>query len=157
MTPLPTGPLRELLARAGNLTVRGERLSDAAQAAAGRGLEEMMQTPARRVLLDLLFREFARRVAARTDRATAALVRCRVCDRRDGDAAVYELHLQKNACRVVRGSSDRKPELTVTLDDHELIRLALGRSTPARAVLRGKLRLSGDVPGLAALLLSSRP
>jgi alkyl sulfatase BDS1-like metallo-beta-lactamase superfamily hydrolase len=151
--------LRALFELLDERSAESQRLSEGltriAQATTTRGLEELMRTPARRLVLEGLFRELGRRLDGKGSRAKPASVRCTVTGPTE-HSDVYELHFRDARCRVVRGATDRRPELRVTLDERELIRLATGRSTPAQALFSGRVKVGGDVAALAALFLSAR-
>ena len=56
-------------------------------------------------------------------------------------------------CRARRGEGARDPQLTITLDAAEFVRLATGNSDPMNAYFSGRVALAGDVM-LAAKLQS---
>jgi hypothetical protein len=108
-------------------------------------LERMMQTPARRVILDAIFWQMPRRIQRDYARALAASVRWHITGRPDGEHDVYQLDLDEGRCRIVRGPGDRDPRLTVTVDGVEFVRLATGAANPIQAYLSGRVGLAGDL------------
>jgi alkyl sulfatase BDS1-like metallo-beta-lactamase superfamily hydrolase len=132
------------------------RLILLAQNSASRGLGELLQTPARGVVLDALFFELARRLGGRRLPEATASVRVRVTGLASREPDVYELHFESGRCQVKRGRGERRPELTLTLDQGELVRLATGQTNPTQAVFSGRVRVGGDIAALAALFLTAR-
>ena len=128
------------------------RLAWLAAAIPDRQLEQLMRTPARRVVTEVIFlimpRYLDRRRAAGLDMA----IRWRVHgpgDRDDPD--VYDLIIAERRCRVTRGESQARPLVTVTLESTELLRLATGRTSPMQSYLAGHLSLRGDIMQAARL------
>jgi alkyl sulfatase BDS1-like metallo-beta-lactamase superfamily hydrolase len=117
-----------------------------------RQLEQLMRTPARRVVTEAIFlimpRYLDRRRAAGLDMA----IRWRVRTPGDeDDADVYDLIIAQGRCRVTRGASEARPLVTVSLDAIELLRLATGRTNPMQSYLAGRLSLRGDIMQAARL------
>ncbi len=108
-------------------------------------LDQVMQTPARRVVLEALFWQLSQRLDAAHPTTGNASIRWRITGRADGTVDVYNLEITEERCRVVRGPTDRRARLTITVEMVELVRLATGDSDPVRAYLRGGLALSGDL------------
>jgi len=107
-------------------------------------LGQMMQTPARRVVLEVLFWQLAQRVDAAGGVKTAALVRWRILGSEEV-LDVYEIELAGGRSQIVRRLTERQPRLTISIDAVELLRIASGESDPARTYLRGGLAVSGDL------------
>lgn len=107
-------------------------------------LEQMMQTAARRVVLEVLFWQLSQRVDAAGGTRTSGLVRWRIMGP-DGVLDVYELDLALRPTRAVRGLTEREPRLMIDVGAVELLRMLSGESDAMRAYLRGGLVLSGDV------------
>lgn len=156
MHPAFQALLQALDERTGGPAQLSDRLARAAQAATARGLEELLRTPARGLVLEGLFREFGRRIDSIELSAGPASIRCSVTGPSEADPDVYELHFSDGHCRVIHGPTARRPELRVALDERELIRLASGHSTPMQALFSGRIKVGGDAAGLAALFLSIR-
>lgn len=123
-----------------------QRLAWLVGAIPDRQLEQLMRTPARRVLTEAIFlvmpRYLDRRQAAGLDMA----IRWRVHGPDDASAHdVYDLIIAQRRCRVTRGASEARPLVTVTVESTELLRLAIGRSNPMQSYLAGRMSLRGDV------------
>jgi alkyl sulfatase BDS1-like metallo-beta-lactamase superfamily hydrolase len=157
MSPPEHDPLHQLRSLSGRLladaTQLPERLSQIVQSSTSRGLEELLQTPARRLVLEVLFWELGRRLGRRAP-ARQFSVRCTVTAEPNHSPEVFELIFGDGQANVTRGRSTRRPELTVSLDERELVRLATGHSSPLQAVFTGRVKIGGDVGALAALLLT---
>ncbi len=118
-------------------------------------LEQLMRTPARRVILEGIFRQMPQRLDGERAAGVSSSMRWCVTGRPDGAADVYQLQIADSQCRVIRGSTVGvdEPGVTVTLDAVELLKLATGNSDPMRAYFSGRIKLAGDVI-LAAKLAS---
>jgi alkyl sulfatase BDS1-like metallo-beta-lactamase superfamily hydrolase len=128
------------------------RLAWLAAAVPDRQLEQLMRTPARRVVTEAIFlimpRYLDRRSAAGLDMA----IRWRVRGPDDSDDPdVYDLIIAERRCRVTRGASEARPLVTITLDSTELLRLVTGRTSPMQSYLAGRLSLRGDIMQAARL------
>ena len=114
-------------------------------------LRQAMRTPLRRPVLDAVFWGLPRALSGTRADEVTSLIRCHVTGRPDGSYDAYWLeHVDGEWCSG-RGAPRREPELTITVDAAELLRLATGRSSPLAAYLAGNLRASGN-PMLAARL-----
>lgn len=129
------------------------RLAGVLSAIPDRQLEQLMQTPARRLVIETIFlimpRYLDRTRAAGLDMAIRWRVRSGEPDENSDD--VYDLVIAERQCRVTRGESEARPLVTVTLESVELLRLATGRSTPMESYLAGRLSLRGDIMQAARL------
>jgi hypothetical protein len=118
-----------------------------------RQLEQLMQTPARRVVVESIFlimpRYLDRTRAAGLDMAIRW--RVRNGDPDEGSVDVYDLIIAERRCRVTRGESQARPLVTITTESVELLRLATGRSSPMQSYLAGRLALRGDIMQAARL------
>ncbi len=112
-----------------------------------------MRTPARRVLLDAIFWQMTQHLDAKAARGMRTAIRWRITGRTDGGADVYQLEVENGACRVHRGEGGSEPNLTITLDAAEFVRLATANSNPMQAYFKGRIAVAGDVM-LAARLQS---
>jgi putative sterol carrier protein len=120
--------------------------------ASSQQLERMMRTHARRPLLGAIFSQMPGQVdRKRAAQMEEALVRWQITEGPNGRVDVYELLLADGRCRTTRGESDREPQLTITADGVEFLRLITGNSDPMRAYFSGKVRLAGDVMFAAKL------
>lgn len=116
-------------------------------------LEWFMRTPLRRPLLDAIFWQMPKHLDRTRAARLTANVRWRITGSRDGDADVYDLAITKGRCRVGRGEGSAQPQVTITVDGVEFIRLITGNSDALQAYFRGRLVLAGDIM-LAAKLIS---
>src|SRR6476646_6316087 len=81
-------------------------------------LDQVMRSPARRVLLETIFWQMPRHV----DQRAARTMNC-----------------------TIRGPGVAPPKLTITVDGAEFLRLATGNSDPVKAYFTGRVALAGDV------------
>lgn len=129
---------------AGAPTQVAEGFASAVRNAPKERLEKVMRSPARRVLLETIFWQMPRHIDPRTAKGMNCSIRWRITGRSD-EADVYELEFIDGNCRVVRGTRDAPPKLTITLDGAEFLRLATGNSDPVQAYFTGRISLAGDV------------
>jgi alkyl sulfatase BDS1-like metallo-beta-lactamase superfamily hydrolase len=147
LVPVPRALLDPVLgAAATGAEEVAHRLAWLLDAIPDRQLEQLMRTPARRVIIEAIFlvmpRYLDRRQAAGLDMA----IRWRVHGPDEADVHdVYDLIIAQRRCRVTRGASEARPLVTVTVESTELLRLATGRTSPMQSYLAGRMSLRGDV------------
>jgi hypothetical protein len=130
---------------AGAPTQVAEGFASAVRNAPKERLDKIMRSPARRVLLETIFWQMPRHIDPATAKGMNCTIRWRITGRSDAEADVYELEFIDGSCRVVRGTRDAPPKLTITLDGAEFLRLATGNSDPVQAYFTGRISLAGDV------------
>ena len=108
-------------------------------------LDQVMRSPARRVLLETIFWQMPRHIDPENVKSMNCTIRWRITGKSDGEADVYDLLLADGNCRVVRGPGTSPPKLTITVDGAEFLRLATGNSDPVKAYFTGRVALAGDV------------
>jgi putative sterol carrier protein len=131
-------------------------------------LDQVMRSPARRVLLETIFWQMPRHIDERAARTMNCTIRWRITGKGD-EADVYDLEFIDGRCRVIRGPGVAPPKLTITVDGAEFLRLATGNSDPVKAYFTGRVALAGDVmvaakasglfriPGVARRPISTQP
>ncbi|MDQ2759951.1 MAG: SCP2 sterol-binding domain-containing protein [Actinomycetota bacterium] len=136
-------------------TQLGEGVARVVREAPGERLEQLMRTPARRAILEGIFRQMPQRLDSERAAGVSSSMRWCITGRPDGVVDVYRLQIVDSQCHVTRGSAIGVDEarVTVTLDGVELLKLATGNSDPMRAYFSGRIKLAGDVV-LAAKLAS---
>jgi putative sterol carrier protein len=115
-------------------------------------LDQLMRTPARRVVLDGIFWQMPQHLDRRRAAGMRASILWRITGRADGEADAYHLEFEDGRCRVVRGPRDTKPRVTITVDGAEFLRIVTGNSDPMRAYFNGRLALAGDIMVAAKLV-----
>jgi putative sterol carrier protein len=133
----------------------GERIVGLVGNVPDRQLDQFMQSPARRLVLDVIFSQMPRRL----DRTRAAGVDSivRWCITRPGGVPdIYQLEIDGGSCQVIRGTPEREPRVTITIDGADFLRLLLGNSDAMQAYFAGKLEVSGDIMHAAKLTLLFR-
>lgn len=115
-------------------------------------LDRLMRTPARRVVLDGIFRQMPRFMDRERAARTTASVRWSITGRGDGGQDTYFLEIVDGSCRVTRRAPDGEPRLTITVDGAEFVRLATGNGDAMQAYFSGRLGLSGDIMFAARLV-----
>jgi putative sterol carrier protein len=109
-------------------------------------LEQLMRTPpARRIVLEGIFRQMPQHLVAQQAAGVNAVVRWRITGRADGGADTYQLHIADGRCRVNRGTDGPDPRVTITLGGTELLHLAIGDLDPMQAYFSGRIGLAGDI------------
>jgi putative sterol carrier protein len=123
-----------------------EGFASAVRKAPKERLEQLMRSPARRVVLGAIFWQMPRHVDSERAKGLTSSIRWKITGRPDGEADVYQLEFVDGACRVFRGPDGSQPaRLTITVDGAEFLRLATGNSDPMQAYFRGRIGLTGDV------------
>src|ERR1700751_3808466 len=97
-----------------------------------RQLEQLMQSPARRVVLDVVFSQMPRRLDRTRAAGGESTGRWRIT-RPGGAPGIYQLEIADGRCQVIRGPPQREPRVTITIDGAEFLRLVLGTSDVMQA------------------------
>lgn len=108
-------------------------------------LEQLMRTPARRVVLEGIFWQMPQHLVAKQAVGVNAVVRWRITGRPDGGADTYQLQIADGRCRVSRGTDGPEPRVMITLGGTELLQLAIGDLDPMQAYFSGRIGLAGDI------------
>ncbi len=115
-------------------------------------LEQLMRTPARKVIIGGIFWRLPQQLEGNLPEGITASMRWRVTTPKTSAAETYSVVLARRGSHVTRGSDGPAPHITVTVDSAELLRLLTGNSNPMRSYFTGKLHLTGDIM-LASRLL----
>lgn len=149
----------------GGLRDLANRLASLLAGVPDRRLEQLMRTPARRIVIETIFTLMPRYL----DRAKVGTlnlsVRWRVtaAGPRGPEAAgeagadVFDLVIADRRARLLHGPQGPAPLVTITISDVELLRLALGRTNPMQAYFDRRLTLRGDIMQAARLSSVLRP
>jgi putative sterol carrier protein len=114
-------------------------------------LDRLLQTPARRPILEAIFWQMPRYISAQRSSTLNSSVQWQVTGRADGGVDHYRLDFSDGTCRVRRGTGDDQPGLTVTLSAGELVRLVTRRSNPVAAFFTGRITIAGNAMVAAKL------
>jgi SCP-2 sterol transfer family len=133
------------------MTVDRQDTSTRVGGSAVAALERLLETPARRLVLDAIFWQMPRRITPPRDTALNSSVQWRVTGRADGSADHYRLDFSDGRCRVRRGADGEQPALTITLSAGELVRLVTRRSNPVAAFFTGRITIAGNAMVAAQL------
>jgi putative sterol carrier protein len=115
-------------------------------------LEQLMRSPARRVILDGIFWQMPRQLDRERAAGMRSSIRWRITGRPDGRADTYELEIEDGRCKAIREPTGTAPRVTITVEGVDFLRLATGSSDPMRAYLSGRIALSGDIMAAAKLM-----
>jgi putative sterol carrier protein len=122
-----------------------------------RGVDEahlrrvMAFPPARRAVLEAIFRQVPRQLDSRRAAGVELAVRCAITHNRGDGADVYDLAVTGGRARVTRGSDAPMPPVTITVDGVEFLRLVTGATDPMRAYMSGELAATGDIMAAARM------
>ena len=108
-------------------------------------IEQVMRTPARRVVLEGIFRQMPPRFDRKRAGDLDATIRWCVTGRPDGGVDAYELRIAGGRCRVTHGANGASPRLTITLDGTEFVKLVTGNSDPTQGYFNRRIQLAGDI------------
>ena len=160
LLPIPQAWLDPVLdAAAAGAEEVANRAAGLASVIPDRQLEQLMRTPARRVLVETIFLLMPRYLDRRRTAGLDMAIRWRISGPppHEDQMDVYDLIIAQQRCRVTRGESEARPLVTITLGPVELLRLATGRSNPMQSYLTGRLSLRGDIMQAARLTSLFRP
>lgn len=124
-----------------------EQFAQLVSRATGEQLEAVLERPALRVaILDEVFRRMRGRYVGGS---TTGVVRWRIDT---GDELLrWECELGDGECAVTKGSTAAEPRATLTLPPVEFVKLTSGNAAPAKLLMTGRLKVSGDLGFAAAL------
>jgi hypothetical protein len=108
-------------------------------------LERILRTPVRRAVLDGIFWQMPQQLASGSAAGLTALVHWHIGTGKGGPVDIYELEFDDGRCRTRRGAGGGAPQLTITLDAAEFVRLAAGNLNPMQAYFGGRIILGGDI------------
>ncbi len=114
-------------------------------------LDRLLQTPARRPILEAIFWQMPRYIATQRSTSLNSSVQWHVTGRADGGVDRYRLDFSDGRCRVRRGADGDQPALTITLSAGELVRLVTRRSNPVAAFFTGRITIAGNAMVAAKL------
>jgi hypothetical protein len=114
-------------------------------------LEQLMRTPARRLVLDGIFWQLPKHFDSTRAGRMQTSVRWTITGRADGGADVYRLEIADGSARVIRGDDGSEARIRVTVGATEFLRLAAGASNPISAYFKGRITIAGDVMTAARL------
>jgi predicted lipid carrier protein YhbT len=116
-------------------------------------IEQVMRTPARRVVLDGIFWQIPQQFDGKRAGSINATMCWRITGRENEQVDTYWLQVADGRCRVLRRGAALEPSVTITVDGVEFLQLVTGNSDPMQAYLKGRITIAGDVM-LAAQLMS---
>jgi putative sterol carrier protein len=116
-------------------------------------IDQLMRSPARRPILDGIFWQIPKQMNRERAQGMRSSIRWCITGRADQGVDTYQLEIEDGRCRLIRGAHGPDPNLTITVDGAEFLRLVSGNSDPMTAYLKGRLKLGGDIL-LAAKLAS---
>jgi hypothetical protein len=108
-------------------------------------LERLMRSPARRVILEGIFRQMPRYLDRGRATGVNAAVLWRIAGRPNGATDDFRLSIAHGRASVARGSNGERPVVTMTIHDVDFLRLITGSMDPMQAYFAGKIDLAGDI------------
>jgi putative sterol carrier protein len=117
------------------------------------GLEQVLRTPIRRAVLEAIFWQMPQHFDRKAARGMKTTIRWQITRGPGGVTDTYELQIADGRCRAHRGQGEEDPQLTITMDAVEFVKLATSNSDPMNAYFSGRVALAGDIM-LAAKLQS---
>jgi alkyl sulfatase BDS1-like metallo-beta-lactamase superfamily hydrolase len=116
-------------------------------------IEQVMRTPARRVILDGIFWRMPQQFDSKRAGAISATVCWQITGQNKDQIDSYWLRVADGRCEVLRTAPSAEPEVTITVDGVEFLQLVSGNSDAMQAYLKGRIAIAGDIM-LAAQLIS---
>ena len=116
-------------------------------------LERLMRGPARRPILEGVFRQMPNRLDRNRANGVDATVLWKIGGRADGGTDDFRLIISGGRARIARGSADDGPRtvLTMTIGGADFLRLVSGGLDPVKGYLGGRIKLAGDIMFAAKL------
>ncbi len=114
-------------------------------------LEQVMRSPARKPLLDGLFWQMPRQLDSKQAVGVKTTIRWDITGRSDGNVDSYVLAVDNGRALSTRGTAGEPPQLTITMDGVEFLRLVSGNLDPMQAYFKGRIQLAGDIMMAAKL------
>jgi putative sterol carrier protein len=114
-------------------------------------LEQLMRSPARKPIVDGIFWQMPKQLDVKQAEGVSLSIRWLITGRVDGGTDAYQLELHDGRCHVIRGSNGPDPNLAITIDGIEFLRLVSGNSDPMQAYFNGRIQLAGDIMVAAKL------
>jgi putative sterol carrier protein len=122
-----------------------DRFARVVRGAPDERITQFMSTPARRLVLEGIFRQMPQHFDPKQAAGLDATIRWCVTGRPDGGDDTYELRIADGRCRVTHRTNGVEPRLTITLDGAEFVKLATGNSDPMQAYFSRRIQLAGDI------------
>jgi putative sterol carrier protein len=113
-------------------------------------LEQLMRSPARKPALDGIFWQMPKQVNPEVAKEMRTSIRWCITGRPDDGTDVYQLEIDHGNVKTIKGPSG-DPNLTVTMDAVEFLKLASGNLDPMQAYFKGRIELAGDIMVAAKL------
>jgi putative sterol carrier protein len=107
-------------------------------------LEQLMRSAARKPTLDGIFWQMPKQVNPKIAEQLTTSIRWRITGRPDDGTDVYQLEIDRGKVKTTKGESG-DPNLTVTMDAVEFLKLASGNLDPMQAYFKGRIELAGDI------------
>jgi putative sterol carrier protein len=114
-------------------------------------LEQVMRSPARKPLLDGIFWQMPKQLDAEQSIGVTTAIRWHITGRADGEIDIYLLQVDNGRARTSKQTESQPvagasaPNLTITMDGVELLRLVSGNLDPMQAYFKGRIQLAGDI------------
>lgn len=110
-------------------------------------LAEVMRGGLRDQILDEIFRRMSEHFAPEKARDLDAVVAFRIAGRQDGGFDLFQATIADGACVAGRanGTSEHIPRTTIRADAVPFLRLVTGAVSGLELLMRGKLRVEGDL------------
>lgn len=128
-------------------TMTPQEFSRTVAAMSDRQVEEIMGGEHRRTILDAIFRRFPSAVRADRTAGVHKTVDFRVTGGPGESSDTYRVTIDDGAARTERDPSG-EPDASLMLGPVELAKVLTGRGNPTLMVVRGKIKVRGDL-GLA--------
>src|ERR1700694_5220585 len=108
-------------------------------------LEQLMRSPARRLVLEGIFWQMPQHLDRKRAAGTSGVIRWQITGGLGTEADTYQLQIADGRARVLRGSGGPESRVTITVDGAEFLRLAAGNLDPMKAYFSGRIKIAGDI------------
>ena len=108
-------------------------------------LEEGMRTVFRTLVLDEIFSRMERHFDPARAPRVQAVIDWKVLDRPEGGYDHYRVTIADGACTVVRDPGKGRARVTIRVKPVDFLKLVTGNANGPALMLRGRLRIEGDL------------
>lgn len=115
-------------------------------------LRDVMASGFRPVVLEQVFAHFPEFLDTRKAAKQELSIGFKITGRPDGDVDRYVVHVAAGTCTVVdEPGEDEQPDATITVSGADFLKLVTGHLNPVIGVVRGTLKVKGEVTAALAL------
>jgi putative sterol carrier protein len=108
-------------------------------------LDQGMRSPFRTLILNEIFARMEEHFEPRRARGLDAQLDWKILDRPEGGYDHYRVTISDGTCTVARDPGDGRPRVTFRVKPVDFLKLVTGNASGPALVVRGRLRIKGDL------------